>query len=323
MALLLLGVFGAVAAGMVVMLGMPVGGKSRAVRSNIHSLVSAQRQDLSARAAAEKKKSIIGTAMEEGTAVPKVSDSRLSLRKKLKFAQWQSLPPYVFSLAQIAISVPIFLLVRIYFGIGLQIVALSSGVLFMNWLLMWRVNARYEKFDKDYPQFLLSLVGLLKTGMNPIQALEAAAEGLEEGSLVRLEVELMLERLRLGVPEERSVGSFGEDVNHPEIELFVQALILSRRVGGNLSDTLDRLARQVRKRQYFRHAANAAVGLQLGSIWVIIFILVAMELFLFLSWREILNEMWNNPIGRSTIEYSICGILLGLWWVKQVTKIKT
>ena len=98
--------------------------------------------------------------------------------------------------------------------------------------------------------------------MNSLTALQAASEGLDPESLVRQEVELMLERLRMGVPEDQSIGSFGEDIFHEEIELFVQALLLSRRVGGNLSDTLERLAKQVRKRQYFRESASAAFGQQ-------------------------------------------------------------
>jgi tight adherence protein B len=225
-------------------------------------------------------------------------------------------------LAQILISLAAFLVTRQYFDTVLQFMSLLTGPLFMNWLLTMKMERRSNAFDADYPQFLLSLAGLLKTGLNPIQGLQAAAEGLEESSLVRSEVQLMLERLKLGVPEERSVGSFGEDVYHPEIELFVQALILSRRVGGNLSDTLDRLSKQVRKRQYFRKSAVAAVGLQRGSIWFILFILASLEIYLFFSWRECVVVPWTHPIGRPVCQAGLIGIILGLFWVRQVTKIK-
>ena len=192
----------------------------------------------------------------------------------------------------------------------------------MNWLLNRRINRRFERFDADYPQFLLAFVGMLKTGLNPIQGLQAAAEGLEESSLVREEVQIMLERLRMGVSEERSIGSFGEDIYHPEIELFVQALILSRRVGGNLSATIDRLAKQVRRRQFFRRSANAAVGLQRGSIWFILGILMALEGYLYFVWPECVTITWTHPTGRSVGQAGLTGIVIGLFWIRQVTKLR-
>lgn len=192
----------------------------------------------------------------------------------------------------------------------------------MNWLLNRRIARRFERFDADYPQFLLAFVGMLKTGLNPIQGLQAAAEGLEEGSLVREEVQIMLERLRMGVSEERSIGSFGEDIYHPEIELFVQALILSRRVGGNLSATIDRLSKQVRRRQFFRRSANAAVGLQRGSIWFILGILMALEGYLYFVWPECVTITWTHPTGRSVAQAGLTGIVIGLFWIRQVTKLR-
>jgi tight adherence protein B len=169
---------------------------------------------------------------------------------------------------------------------------------------------------------LSSLTGLLKTGMNPIQALDAAAKGLEEGSLCKAEVELMIERLRFGVSEDKSIGAFGEDIYHPEIELFVQALLLSRRVGGNLSDTLERLARQVRKRQYFRSSARASISMQKGSIWFIIAVLVFMEVYIYIMYPEAIVDSINDPMGWQVWQGAILVVLLGIFWIRQVTKIR-
>ena len=132
----------------------------------------------------------------------------------------------------------------------------------------------------------------------------------------------MLERLRFGVSEDKSIGAFGEDIYHTEIELFVQALLLSRRVGGNLSETLDRLAKQVRKRQAFRATARAAVGMQRGSIWFILAIMVGMESYLYFVYPEGVVNALNDPIGWQVWQVGILVIIFGIWWVNQVTKIK-
>jgi Flp pilus assembly protein TadB len=178
----------------------------------------------------------------------KASDSAITIEKKLKWAQW-SMNVTLFHSIEAGLSFISFLLGTLLFGPLVLLACLSVGPITMRALLNRAVENRFLSFDKDYPSFLLSLVGLLKTGMNPMSAIEAASKGMEEHSLVKQEVDVMLERLRYGVPEDQSIGSFAEDIYHPEVELFVQALLLSRAVGGTLSDTLDRLARQVRKRQ--------------------------------------------------------------------------
>ena len=298
-----------------------LGSTGSAARQRFRSMVGNQRSDDTGKDAGLRRKDALA-ASQDVTPITRGSDSKLTLQKKLKFARWTHIPPYVISVSQIAISLLVFLLTRQVFGTLLQLVALTTGPIVVNTILMHRVNARFKKFDSDYPQFLMSLVGLLKTGMNPVQALGAASEGLGEDSLVRLEVESMLERMRLGISEDRSIGSFGEDVNHAEIELFVQALLLSRRVGGTLSDSLERLAKQVRKRQFFRRSANAAVAQQRGSMYMILAILAALELYLYLSWRQGVTEVWYDAQGKSVCEFALVMMIGGLYWSRQVSKIR-
>lgn len=251
----------------------------------------------------------------------KVATAKLTLTRRLKYAQLP-IPVVAFHTLEVGISIVTFIIVSLYFNVALQLVALLAGPILMRWIVNTLIDRRMKRFDADYPQFLLSLVGLLKTGMNPIQALEAAASGLEPTSLVREEVEMMIERLRLGVSEDKSIGAFGEDIYHSEIELFVQALLLSRRVGGTLSDTLERLAKQVRKRQFFRSQANAAVGMQRGSIYIIIFMLILMQFYMYYVYPSMIEAGLNSAIGWQVWQAGILVIMLGIFWVRQVTKIR-
>jgi len=291
-------------------------------QGQLRNLVSVQRRSSAAavrKAVDGEKLSLLSSA--QGVKKDRQNPSVLTLRKRLKYAQWQ-IPPIAFRLLEWAISLLVFVVLYPKMNIVISMASLLSGPIFMRWLLNLMVERRYKKFDNDYAQFLMSLVGLLKTGMTAMGALEAAAQGLEEGSLVKEECEVMLERIRFGVPEDKSIGSFGEDIYHPEIELFVQALLLSRRVGGTLSDTLERLSRQVRKRQYFRRSAVAAVGMQRGSIWVIIGLLCALEVYIYLMYPQLVTEGFSTPIGWQVWQFSILLILLGIFWVRQVTKIR-
>ena len=289
-------------------------------QGRMRNIVSSQRNVTGTVAArGGGRASVFDTAKE--AKVRKTSSSKLTLQKKLKFAQWK-LPPLLYRVLVVVISLIAFAVTNAYFNIVIQLFSLLTGPLFMSWLLNTMMERRFKAFDNDYPQMLLSLVGLLKTGMNAMGALEAASQGLDETSLVKEEIDLMITRLRYGVPEDKSIGSFGEDIYHPEIELFVQALLLSRRVGGNLSDTLDRLAKQVRKRQYFRNSAKAAVGMQRGSIWFILGILCSLEIYLYLVYPEAVLGAIRDETGWLVWQFGLMVIALGMFWVRQVTKIK-
>ena len=288
-------------------------------RAQMSRIVAAQRHDRRAAVDPAAVRDVYRSAEE--AKVDKIKTSELTLEKRLKYAQWK-MPMLVYRICQVVISLVMCYLVSLKFNQLLTVIALLSGPLFMSWLLNRFMDRRFKAFDTDYSPFLLSVVSLLKTGMNPIQALETAAIELEPGSLIKSEVHLMLERLRYGVSEEKSIGAFGEDVYHPEIELFVQALLLSRRVGGSLSDTLERLSKQVRKRQFFRDAANAAVGMQRGSIWFILMIMVGMEGYLYFVFPETITDSVKDEVGWQVWQVGFVVILLGLYWIRQVTKIR-
>ncbi len=308
----------------VIIFDIPVfGGLSPGARSSMKSMLASQHgasSHDSRNVAGTAKKKLFDSAKESKVEIK--IDSRLTLEKKLKYAQWK-IPAPMFYLSVVGISLLVFsIILKMGFSVFFALATIGAGPLFMFWLLNLFVERRFKAFDQDYPSFLLSLVGLLKTGMDPMTALEAAAQGLEEGSLVKQEVEVMLERLRFGVSEDKSIGSFGEDIFHPEIELFVQALLLSRRVGGTLSDTLERLAKQVRKRQYFRSSAKAAVGMQRGSILFIVFILIGMMAYIAFTLPDTISAAVNDSMGWMLWQIGITAILLGIFLVRQVTKLK-
>jgi tight adherence protein B len=245
-----------------------------------------------------------------------------TLEATLRYAQLAWMPPYVVSLLQILVSLVAFAIAYVYLKLPLQILSAFTGPIVVNWWVNRRVRKRVQRFDADFAQFLLSVVGMLKTGLNPIQALEAAADSLEEESLVRQEVELMLERVRMGVPEDRSIGSFGEDIDQPEIELFVQALLLSRRVGGTLSDTLDRLAKQIRKRQTFKLEANGAVSMQRGSIYAIIAVIVFVQVYMYFIAPDMVIGAWTHPKLAGIAQMSIVITFVAIVIVNKLTKLR-
>ena len=319
--------------GMVFIMGAPMVSQEarhqQAVNSNLRALVMSQREKGVARA---KSGNLLGrgadpnlalAAATEGELSRKkvIASSRASLEKQLRYARWP-ITPVQFRGIQLVVGIALLIPAYLHLTIFLQILALFLGPAIVSTFLKRAVNARFEAFDKDYPVLLLSYVSLLKTGMSAIGGLENAAKGLEEGSVVRAEVQLLIERLRLGLTEEQAISAFGEDIAHPELELFVQSLILSKRVGGTLSSTLERLARQVRKRQQFRKQAVAAVGMERSSLYMIAVIMGLLMLYLAWTAPQLVFPAFSHPVGKKIFQGGLMLIVFGFYWSNKVTDIK-
>ena len=308
--------------------GASAGGSNQAVSNNLRALVTAQRQHqadiASGKAVASKEEqanlALIAAAEGDLTRKKVVASSRMTLEKRLRYANWK-ITPLQYRAIQLFTAVAFFI-PALQFTIWLKLTAPFLGWFIVGEVLCAAIDKRFNKFDEDYPVLLLSYVSLLKTGMSAITGLEAAAKGLDDESMVREEVELLIERLRLGLTEEQAIGAFGEDVPHPELELFVQSLILSKRVGGTLSTTLERLAKQVRKRQQFRKQAVAAIQMEKSSLKMVAVIMTLLLIYLVWQAPKLIVPAISHKVGKKVFQFGIMLIILGICWSRKVSDIK-
>lgn len=289
----------------------------------LRALVVAQRGGVEGK---KKSSSPVADSSEAIGSSSRESALALPLPKRLKYARWK-ITPIQFRLIQLAVIVACIasVLALTPFPMAYVNVVTATLVPFFvtNGVLTGAMNKRSTKFEEDFAAFLLSYVSLLKTGQSAMPALEHAAGGLLPDSLVRQEIEIILERLRFGMSEEQAISAFAEDIYHNEIELFVQALVLNLRVGGKLSSTLERLAAQVRKRQHFKESAVAAVGLERKSIYAIAGIMSA--LLGFLAWKsggELVEGIYTTTLGLWMFGASVLMVSIGMIWARAVSNIR-
>jgi len=264
-------------------------------------------------------------AQAQQAVTPRKQFGRLSvLERRLKYAQ-VSINPLQFRLIILAATAAIYLsllsIPRLNSIIQI-IIAVWGGSLLVNYYINRRTKIQFDAFDKDFAPFIMAFVGLLKSGMNLMAGMEAASERLGPDSLLRMEVIRMLERLRFGVNEDFAIGSFAEGVDHPDIELFVQAMLLSKQVGGSLSNTLERLARQARRRAQFRLQAQAAVGQQRGSVWAILAIVALVQTMLYFQMPDVILAGLRSDIGFVVWQVAFLIAWFSVWLVGRITKIK-
>lgn len=294
---------------------------------SLRNLIHSQRKSAQGRGAdkgkvKEAKGKAALLAAHQGEANKKKEDvTAPGLSRRLYYARWK-INALQYRVIQYSITAIVVAGIYSFVQIPLIILAILMTPLLIETVLERKIKKRFNDFDRDYPDFLMAFVSRLKSGMNSLTALQSAATGFSESSLLRAEIELMLERIRLGIQEEQAISAFGETIPHPEIDLFVQGLILSRRIGGNLSHTIEKLSKQVRKRQEFRKKAVGAVAMERGAGVMIAFVMLGTLLAIYLSSPEIVIGAFTNELGQTIFQGGLTVSLFGFYVQKKITEIK-
>jgi tight adherence protein C len=132
-------------------------------------------------------------------------------------------------------------------------------------LVAWRIpyivldraiKARKEDVQRELPNFLDLLAATVQAGLALnaalIQAVDATRGALKE------ELQSMLAEVRLGRPRIDAFNAMAERMNEDSTTVMVTAIVQSERLGSNLSQVLQELAKETRDRRWVRAEERAS-----------------------------------------------------------------
>ncbi|MDO4637460.1 MAG: type II secretion system F family protein [Lautropia sp.] len=171
------------------------------------------------------------------------------------------------------------------------LVWLVSGSLFLVFLVIVvggalpgmvvsRLNERRRyQFARQLPDAMMLIAGAVRAGAGMTLALGQMASELPAPG--GQEFDLMLRELRLGVTLENALMSLERRMNCEDLRLFGAAVRIAHESGGNLAETLERLANTIRKKMALEDkiVALTAQGRMQGWVMVLLPIGVGIALF--------------------------------------------
>ncbi len=115
----------------------------------------------------------------------------------------------------------------------------------------------------DLVALLQSLSAAIRSGMDPLLALERSGKGLGDSSYLSREVACLITQITdEGLPLQTALGKFASDMEDPCLDLFRHALRLAHEDGASISTCLQRLSRVTRQRQSFDRKVKSALAMQ-------------------------------------------------------------
>jgi tight adherence protein C len=189
---------------------------------------------------------------------------KTTLRSRLNEAGWYEVTPAALALRGVgALGIGLSIAILLIFFLHNEILGLIIGVLVaaIGWrmpsiLLSQAIKARKESIGRDLPEFLDLLSTTVQAGLSLNAAMIQSADATEGP----LHSELMstLSEIRLGRSREEALNAMAERANENSLTMTVSAIVQAEKLGADLANVLEELAKESRDRRWMRAEEKAA-----------------------------------------------------------------
>lgn len=178
---------------------------------------------------------------------------------------------------------------------------------------------RRKQFIEQLPDMLQSSSTAMKAGSSLNQALESVVS--EETGPIAQEFDLFLRELRVGVDFNQALDNIYKRMPLMDFKLVVSGMQISREIGGNLADTLERLADTLRRKIEMEGKIDAltAQGRAQGIVMTLLPIVLGYGLFLMEP--EQMSIFWTHWLGWTLVGIMTFMLLAGYIVIQKIVNI--
>lgn len=206
-------------------------------------------------------------------------------------------------------SLPVGLGAGVLAGIGLPFV-----------LVRRRRKKRFEAFAGQLPSTLVMIQSSIHAGHSLNYALEVATDEVPEP--MASELRTVLEEMRLGLSPKEALENLYRRVPIQELRFFTLAVVLTREVGGNLSEVLGTLANTLRERMKLRQTVRALSAQGRASAMLLFALPPGVAFVANLVSPGFLEPLYTTHGGRICTAVAITFELLGLALARKIVNPK-
>jgi len=187
-------------------------------------------------------------------------------------------------------------------------------------LLLARLSKRRRlRFADQLPDALMLVAGAIRSGASLPLALRQMS--LEVPAPCGQEFELMLREQRLGVSLDDALGSLERRMGGDDLRLFTAAIRIAGDSGGNLAETLERLADTIRRKLTVEGKIRALTAQGRLQGWIMSLLPIAVAVALFALEPEAME-----PLIATWQGWIVCGViavleLAGMIFIRRIMDI--
>lgn len=193
----------------------------------------------------------------------------------------------------------------------IAVVAAIGAMVVLPWFVMRTMTLKHKaNFLKLFPDGIDLIVRAVRAGLPVSVALEAA--GRETPDPVGVEFRHVIADIRIGLDLDEALARAARRIRLVDFDFFVASLVLQRKSGGNLSETLAILSSVLRRREELRSKTKAMTSEARTSAVV----LAALPFFaagaILVINPEYFSILFTDPKGAYVMGGSLLSLVLGM-----------
>lgn len=179
---------------------------------------------------------------------------------------------------------------------------------------------RRRQFGEQFMDGLVMLANGMRAGFTLQQAIELLVE--EMPAPLCQEFELVLREYRLGVEFDQALQNCVTRTRDEDLDLAVSAIVITRRMGGNLAEIFERIVAMVRDRKLLGGKAGALTAQGKMQAMVVGGLPYGFGLILYQINPEMTRLMWTTIPGFIGLILVVILDTIGYLWVKRIADVK-
>lgn len=141
-------------------------------------------------------------------------------------------------------------------------------------VMMYLMKKRRERFAEQLPDTLVALATAMRSGLSLVQAIQQVVKN--QPAPISQEFAQVLIEYRVGQDLVDSLVALQTRIPREELILVNSAIMIARRVGGNLSETFESLADTIREKMKIEGRIEALTAMGRAQGWLAIFFPIIM-----------------------------------------------
>jgi tight adherence protein B len=159
----------------------------------------------------------------------------------------------------------------------------------------------------------------LKAGYSIQQALASVADTGRKP--ISDEIRRVVREMSLGIELDTSLQHLNERLQSPDFDMMVTAILIHRRVGGNLAEVMDKIAETVRERIRVTGEVRVLTAQARASGYIVTGLPFAVAILLSLISPSFERPLFESPLGWGMISVGLVMIGVGYAIIRKITDI--
>jgi tight adherence protein B len=227
-------------------------------------------------------------------------------------------PQSLFALSVISTSVAAAIAYLLIGPVG-TVAGLIGGIAAPRMIVSVIHKRRVKRFVYQLPDALLALSSALRAGSNLTKGLELLAT--RQPAPLGQEFTIVLAEHRVGRHLADALSAMHKRVDTPEIELMNTAMNVSRRVGGNLADTLESLAKTLQEKAHIEGKIDALTSMGRAQGWVVGLLPVFIAFVLYQQQPERMGLLFTQWYGWVVLAVVAIMMSIAAWMIRKIVNI--